>query len=185
MEGKGSMVSEANYWSRRRLGRRSVIRGAGAALGLAGAVLIACGGSDDSSKQGSAPAAGAGTAVPGSGGATGEAITKGGFLRFIYDSQTQPFLSPRSAKRGNDPNFLLVSGDSLIYLKADGTFQPEWSLFEKWEYADETTFVGHLRSGITFQDGTPLDTAAIKANLEFLNDAKLAPDFAYRSLLQP
>jgi ABC-type transport system substrate-binding protein len=180
------MASEENYWTRRRLGRRSVLRGAGtAAVGLAGAMLIACGGGDDSSEQGSGGAGASGPGAAGGGSATEQTPTNGGLVRFIYDSQTQPFLSPRSAKRGNDPNFLLTSGDSLIYLKADGTFQPDWSLLERSEWADQTTFVGQLRSGITFHDGTPLDAAAVKANLEFLNDAKLAPDFAYRSLLQP
>jgi peptide/nickel transport system substrate-binding protein len=39
---------EGNYWSMNRVGRRSVLRGAGLGLtGLAGAALIGCGGGDD------------------------------------------------------------------------------------------------------------------------------------------
>ncbi|MDP2328610.1 MAG: ABC transporter substrate-binding protein, partial [Dehalococcoidia bacterium] len=39
---------ESTYWTRRRVGRRTVIRGAGLGVaGLAGAALIGCGGGDD------------------------------------------------------------------------------------------------------------------------------------------
>ncbi|MCA9848765.1 MAG: hypothetical protein KC472_12380, partial [Dehalococcoidia bacterium] len=39
---------ESTYWTRARVGRRSVLRGAGLGIaGLAGAALIGCGGSDD------------------------------------------------------------------------------------------------------------------------------------------
>src|SRR5690606_29203117 len=39
---------ESNYWSRARVGRRSVLRGAGLGItGIAGAALIGCGGGDD------------------------------------------------------------------------------------------------------------------------------------------
>ncbi|MEX2373673.1 MAG: hypothetical protein WD800_07715, partial [Dehalococcoidia bacterium] len=39
---------DSNYWTRERLGRRTVIRGAGLGLsGLAGAALIGCGGDSE------------------------------------------------------------------------------------------------------------------------------------------
>ena len=54
------MEQHSNYWTRRRVGRRSMLRGAGlAGVGLAGAALIGCGGDDDG-----------GEADPGGGGTT-------------------------------------------------------------------------------------------------------------------
>ncbi|MDO9445076.1 MAG: hypothetical protein Q7K37_07135, partial [Dehalococcoidia bacterium] len=44
---------ESSYWSRRRVGRRTVIRGASLGVaGLAGAALIGCGGGDDEEEAG-------------------------------------------------------------------------------------------------------------------------------------
>ncbi|MCB9483508.1 MAG: ABC transporter substrate-binding protein [Dehalococcoidia bacterium] len=45
---------EGNYWTRRRVGRRAALRGAGLGVaGLAGAALIGCGGGDDGGDGGS------------------------------------------------------------------------------------------------------------------------------------
>ena len=42
------MDQRSNYWTRQRVGRRSMVRGAGlASVGLAGAALIGCGGDED------------------------------------------------------------------------------------------------------------------------------------------
>jgi len=75
---------ETNYWTRARVGRRSVIRGAGLGLtGLAGAALIGCGGGDDDGNGGT-PATGGqvgqqlppstATAAGGDGGGSGGAV---------------------------------------------------------------------------------------------------------------
>jgi len=195
------MTDKTNYWTSKRFTRRTAIRSvAGVTLGLVGANLIGCSGSNNAANQ--KPAA-AGTSA-GAASATGvsstphpagqaistpaaaaSAVNRGGVLKFIYDSASQQFLSPRASARGNDSNFLLVNGDNCIYLKADGTLDPAWSLLEKWEQADPTTFVGHLRSGIKFHDGTSFDSQAIKGQMELLNDPKRAPNFLYRSNIQP
>jgi peptide/nickel transport system substrate-binding protein len=55
--------------------------------------------------------------------------------------------------------------DSLTVQDLDGEIQP-W-LAQSWEVSpDATTFTFHLRQGATFSDGTPVDSAAVKANLD-------------------
>ena len=54
--------------------------------------------------------------------------------------------------------------DSLIYQKPDGSLAP--GLAVSWESPDPNTFILHLRSGVTFQDGTDFDAAAVKTHLE-------------------
>src|SRR3981189_1666033 len=41
------------------------------------------------------------------------------------------------------------------------------ALAESWDTsADGKTWTFHIRQGVTFQDGTPLDAAAVKANFD-------------------
>jgi peptide/nickel transport system substrate-binding protein len=55
--------------------------------------------------------------------------------------------------------------DSLTVQDLDGNVQP-W-LAQSWDVSpDATTFTFHLRDGATFSDGTPVDSAAVKANLD-------------------
>ncbi len=53
--------------------------------------------------------------------------------------------------------------DSLVGQAEDNRFTP-W-LAERWEISgDNTRYTFHLRQGVTFSDGTPLDAAAVKYN---------------------
>ena len=54
--------------------------------------------------------------------------------------------------------------DSLIRLDANGMPQP--GLAESWKVVDDKTFSLTLRKGVIFQDGTPFNAAAVKAELE-------------------
>jgi len=66
-------MPEGGYWTRRRLSRRGMLRGAGVGIaGLAGAALIGCGGSDDEGGDGGGSSGG------GTGGASTGAATGGG-----------------------------------------------------------------------------------------------------------
>ncbi|MDK4807453.1 MAG: ABC transporter substrate-binding protein [Novosphingobium aromaticivorans] len=59
--------------------------------------------------------------------------------------------------------------DNLVYLDEHGAITP-W-IAERWDIsADGLTYVFHLRDGVTFSDGTPLDAAAVKANLDRIVD---------------
>ncbi|WP_063726728.1 ABC transporter substrate-binding protein [Streptomyces sp. RTd22] len=64
-----------------------------------------------------------------------------------------PFLQPQQA-----------AYDSLVHRNPDGSFAP--GLATKWSYADPSTFDMTIRHGVTFSDGTKLDAAAVKANLD-------------------
>ncbi|WP_316784261.1 ABC transporter substrate-binding protein [Streptomyces sasae] len=57
--------------------------------------------------------------------------------------------------------------DSLVYQAPNGELEP-W-LAEKWTIGDGgKSYVFTLRQDVTFQDGTPLDAAAVKANFDHI-----------------
>ncbi|MGX1791197.1 ABC transporter substrate-binding protein [Bosea sp. NPDC055332] len=73
--------------------------------------------------------------------------------------------------------------DSLVGQAEDNHFTP-W-LAERWEVnGDNTVYTFHLRQGVTFSDGTPLDAAAVKFNFERILDPKTTSSYA-KSLLGP
>ncbi len=63
--------------------------------------------------------------------------------------------------------------DPLVVLDPDGKYQP--ALATAWDSTpDGKVWTFKLRPGVTFQDGTPFDAAAVKYNLERINDPKTA-----------
>ncbi len=73
--------------------------------------------------------------------------------------------------------------DSLVGQAEDNRFTP-W-LAERWEISDNNTrYTFHLRKDVTFSDGTKLDAAAIKYNLDRILDPKTTSSYA-KSLLGP
>jgi peptide/nickel transport system substrate-binding protein len=61
--------------------------------------------------------------------------------------------------------------DSLLVLKNN---KPAPSLATSWQYTSPTTLVLHLRSGVRFDDGTPVDASAVKANFDYAETASPA-----------
>lgn len=60
--------------------------------------------------------------------------------------------------------------DSLLARAPDGSLEP--LLASRWEYsADQQTLTLALRGGITFSDGAPFDSAAVRANLLHFQDS--------------
>lgn len=60
--------------------------------------------------------------------------------------------------------------DPLATLDADGNVVPY--LAESWDHnAENTTWTFHLRPGVTFQDGTPVDGAAVSKALNVFQEA--------------
>lgn len=89
----------------------------------------------------------------------------GGDVVFLIDSLGPTWIPNNSAISSFQGHIWGHVTDKLVYVDADGKVSP-W-LAEKWEQnADATEFTLHLRSGVTFSDGTPLDAAAVVANLD-------------------
>jgi peptide/nickel transport system substrate-binding protein len=98
--------------------------------------------------------------------------------------------SPSPSSLGRDPDTLVVAVDafaadfdpasayllsealiwrgiyeSLVRLKDNSPNEVEPLLAASWDHnADASSWTFHLRPGVTFSDGTPLDAAAVKAN---------------------
>jgi len=120
-----------------------------------------------------------GTAACGSSGTTssaGSAPVTGGTLR--YATAVEPeCLDPEVAARDVDALVDRNIFDSLVSYLPDGTFHP-W-LAERWTVSpDKLTYTFTLRPGVTFQDGTPLNAAAVKATLDHAVDPKAKSYYA-------
>ena len=64
--------------------------------------------------------------------------------------------------------------DRLVTFDGDLDIQPQ--LAERWEISpDQTAVTFHLRSGVTFHDGTPFDAEAVKYNVERMMDKDRNP----------
>lgn len=86
---------------------------------------------------------------------------------------------------GNFPQALLGSQvlESLVGLDEKREIVP-W-LAEKWQRSsDGLTWDFTLKPGLTFTDGTPVDAAAVKANIEHLQDPKTASSTGYLAVQQ-
>ena len=70
---------------------------------------------------------------------------------------------PYNCGYGPEQNILLAGYDTLIRAAPDGTFAPSLAL--TWKYTSPTVFTMTLRTGVAFADGTPMNAAAVAANL--------------------
>jgi peptide/nickel transport system substrate-binding protein len=95
--------------------------------------------------------------------------TEGGTLTYASGDAEPTCLDPHVG--GNYPQALLATQflESLVSRDADGAIVP-W-LADSWTVSDDgLTWDFILKDGVTFTDGTPLDAAAVKANVEHLQD---------------
>ncbi|KQW08162.1 hypothetical protein ASC66_04310 [Leifsonia sp. Root4] len=64
--------------------------------------------------------------------------------------------------------------DTLVYLDTEGQLQPNAA--ESWEYSDDALDLTlHLRAGMTFSSGAPVDAEAVKATLDRTRAASSTP----------
>jgi len=97
----------------------------------------------------------------------------GGDLVFLIDSLGATWIPNNSSISSYQGHIWGHVTDKLVYVDAEGTLSP-W-IAESWEEnADKTSFTLHLKQGVTFSDGTPLDAAAVVANIDIW--AKGRPD---------
>ncbi len=89
---------------------------------------------------------------------------RGGNLTFAI-SVDSGCIDPQQVGNNDALNIGRQLVDSLTVQDLDGRIQP-W-LAQSYEVSpDATTFTFHLRQGATFSDGSPVDAAAVKANLD-------------------
>lgn len=58
------------------------------------------------------------------------------------------------------------AGITETLVTVDQNYELQPLLADSWKQTDDTTWVFHIRDGVTFQDGTPVDAAACKASIE-------------------
>ncbi|WCK05041.1 ABC transporter substrate-binding protein [Agrobacterium tumefaciens] len=88
----------------------------------------------------------------------------GGDITFLIDSLGDTWIPNNSAISSFQGHIWGHVTDKLLYVDAEGKVSP-W-IAEKWEQNDTATeFTLHLKSGVTFSDGEPLDAKAVVANL--------------------
>jgi peptide/nickel transport system substrate-binding protein len=88
-----------------------------------------------------------------------------GVLRFGYTLSPSQGLDPHKTSLSQDTVWLAPIYDPLIIEMPDATLVP--GLATAWEWVDDNAALElTLREGVTFQDGTPFDAAAVKINIE-------------------
>ncbi|WP_425638543.1 ABC transporter substrate-binding protein [Agrobacterium radiobacter] len=89
----------------------------------------------------------------------------GGDITFLINSLGDTWIPNNSAISSFQGHIWGHVTDKLLYVDAEGKVSP-W-LAERWEQNDTATeFTLHLKSGVTFSDGEPLDAKAVVANLD-------------------
>ena len=89
----------------------------------------------------------------------------GGDITFLIDSLGSTWIPNNSAISSFQGHIWGHVTDKLVYVDADGKVSP-W-IAESWEQNDDASqFTLHLKKGVTFSDGTPLDASAVVANLD-------------------
>lgn len=105
----------------------------------------------------------AGSPAP-SGGGTGEPHD-GGDIVFLIDSLGDTWIPNNSSISSFQGHVWGHVADKLVYVDQEGTVSP-W-IAESWEQNDDATeFTLHLKDGVTFSDGSPLDADAVVQNLD-------------------
>jgi peptide/nickel transport system permease protein/peptide/nickel transport system substrate-binding protein len=89
---------------------------------------------------------------------------KGGILRLAAPFNPSS-LDPVTGGAGSDHMVLYPVFDTLVDFEP-GTLAARPGLATAWDYPDPMTLVLTLRPGVRFHDGTPMDAAAVKANLD-------------------
>jgi peptide/nickel transport system substrate-binding protein len=85
-------------------------------------------------------------------------------------------LDPHSCYDYRSTMAILGPYEGLIGLKGSATDQYEGILAESWESNDDkSVWTFHLRQGVTFQDGTPVDAEAVRLSFERFLTLGLGP----------
>jgi peptide/nickel transport system substrate-binding protein len=135
------------------MARRNRLRGAvlAAALAALALVIAACGGSSGSGGSG------------GSAAAAGQP-KDGGNLTFLIQEFPTGWVSSESNISSYEGNLWGEITDKLVYVSSTGAISP-W-IATSWQTEDNAEkYVLHLKPGVTFSDGEPLNAAAVVDNI--------------------
>ncbi len=122
--------------------------------------------------QPAATTAPAATAAPAASSAPAAATGGGGTLTYAQSIVVTKIdaQDPLQYPTGYEAVFLIF--DNLVRLGPDMTPKPD--LAQSWETStDGLTWTFHLRQGVKFHDGTPFNAAAVKFNIERIQDPKM------------
>jgi peptide/nickel transport system substrate-binding protein len=156
---------ESGYWTKfmqRRVARRRVLAGAGAA-GLAGAI-IACGGGDGDD----------GGSSGGDGQGASGSPKYGGEIKIGYSGGSITNFDPHFGASGAEHQFFFSVTDPIVAYDQKGQLDASTSLAEKWEFNEPTRITLKLRPNIKFHDGSDLTAEVVKWNLERIIDPSAA-----------
>ena len=159
------MDEERNYWTRRRISRRTALRGAGLGVaGLAGAALIGCGDDDDEAAPVTAPAATAAAteAAAAATEAPDELAAKRGGNFIGVETQDPATLDPYGSQTYRAKTVGLYTYSRLFKLAtAEGVPGPEVpfgpDVAESFETPDGITWTIKMRPGVKMQNVAPLN----------------------------
>jgi ABC-type transport system substrate-binding protein len=149
---------------------------AAAGIALSALLLASCGAVGPARDGGGVAEAGPLTAIDPYGGdpATEGTPEPGGSLRLALDREVVSF--DPTVQNSNQAAFSVY--DSLMKLTPEGTAEPY--LAESMESPDNgLTWLLHLRPGVTFSDGTPLDANAVQVNVQRHIDKVSSPGNLY------
>jgi peptide/nickel transport system substrate-binding protein len=192
-------MSDDNYWTRSfpPLSRRRFLRYAGASAAAAAAFgLAACGGSSGAGKNNGGTSSSAGTtgvlgtaaaaasSRPPSGSAT--PVPKAGGTLTSVLSVSPGFLDAHASTGGQDVTFLRALYDNIVKRGDDMVPRQDWSIAQSWDILQDGKQIDfHIRPGVTFHDGTPLDAEAVKWNFDnFLSPDNNSPERANVAAIQ-
>ena len=116
----------------------------------------------------------AGCAASGTGGGAAQGNGKkqeGGDVTFLIDSLGDTWIPNNSSISSFQGHIWGHVADKLVYVDENGEVSP-W-VAESWEQNDDATeFTLHLKDGVTFSDGSPVDADAVVANLDIWADGR-------------
>ena len=151
----------SDYWAKKKLSRRGVLRGAAlGGAGLTGAALIGCGSDDEESSSAS-------TSSSSSSSSAAPAVAKRGrVIQTGIGSSNFSQLDPITGTGGDEHQLLWSVYDNLV--RTDQSLSPvqSRSLAETWETPDKTTLVFNLRKGVKFHDGSDFNADELKWHLD-------------------
>ncbi len=133
-----------------------------AVAGIAAVVLLAaCGGSSSSS---SSHTGASGSASNSAGTAAAGTPKQGGNLTFLIQEFPAGWVSSESSISSYEGNLWGEITDKLVYVSATGQVSP-WVLSSWQSENGARKYILHIKPGITFSDGEPMNAAAVVDNL--------------------